>query len=133
MAGVDAAERARIAKFMGDWGYDPKTNKRLNNGLPIPLKLKIFYLDPSGEKLIYDKEIMEEELEGYRADATGFTKTIDRVKLTPGVYRVYVEALRDIPDLNTAPIEFGIYIHWFWWPQLYCFKNWNIINFTGSL
>lgn len=106
----DVAENARLIKFMGDGRYDPNTHKRLNNGLPIPLKLQISRLDPSGEISIYDKEIIEEELEGYRADGSSFSKIIDIVKLPPGNYRVRVEALRDIPELAATPIQFGIYV-----------------------
>lgn len=104
----DVAERAHLVRFRGDGGYDPKTHKRLNNGLPIPLRLKISRLDPPGELSIYDKEITEEELSGYSTKE--FTKIIDRIKLSPGNYRVHVEALRDIPELAATPIQFGIYI-----------------------
>ncbi len=104
------ADTQRVVKLAGDGGYDPKTNKRLNNGLPIPLKLKITRLDPAGEISTYDKEITEEELEAYRADGKGLSKIIDRIKLSRGHYRVHVEALRDIPELATTPIEFGFYI-----------------------
>lgn len=107
----DMTDTQRVVKLAGDGGYDPKTHKRLNNGLPIPLKLKISRLKPSGEISIYDKEIIEEELEAYRADAKGLSKKIDRIKLAPGNYRVRVEALRDIPELAATPIQFGIYIH----------------------
>lgn len=104
----DKAENARIAKFMGDGKYDPKTHKRLNNGLPIPLRLKISRLDPAGDISIFDKEITEEELSGYSTKE--FTKIIDRIELSRGDYRVRVEALRDIPELAVSPIKCGVFI-----------------------
>lgn len=107
----DAVTRAGVAKFMGDGGYDPKTHKRLNNGQPIPLRLTISNLNSSSDIPIFDKVIIEEELEAFRGDAKGFSKIIDRIKLSSAKYRVHVEALRDIPELTATPIEFGIYIH----------------------
>jgi hypothetical protein len=101
-------DRERIRKLAGSGGYDPKARKRLDNGLPIPLRLTITRLDPSGVSPIHDKEIIEEELEGY--SATYYSKIIDTVRLSPGNYRVRVEALRDIPELAETPINFTIYI-----------------------
>jgi len=105
----DTAQREHLAKFMGDGGYDPKTNKQINTGLPIPLRLKISRLDPAGEISIYDKEIMEEELQS--RGPKELEKVIDRIKLSTGNYRVHVEALTGIPELVGTPIGLGIYVH----------------------
>lgn len=105
---TDAAQRARVFKFLGDGGHDPATGKRLNNGLPIPLKLNIVRLDHGTNPSIYDKEILEEELQSSGREE--FTKLIDKIKLPRGLYRVHVEALADIPALVGTPIGFGIYI-----------------------
>ncbi|MDD5300171.1 MAG: DUF5625 family protein [Gallionella sp.] len=104
----DKTENARIAKFMGDGVYDPKTNKQTNTGMPIPLRLKISRLDPAGEISIYDEEIINEELQSMGPKE--LEKVAHRIKLPTGNYRVHVEALRDIPELAATPIQFGIYI-----------------------
>jgi hypothetical protein len=104
----DAEDLRRIMELGGDGGYDPKTHKRLNTGLPIPIKLRIDQLNPSGEFPTYEKTIVDEELQS--RSTKELVKVVDRIDLSRGSYRIRVEALSDIPELSTTSIKFGIYI-----------------------
>jgi len=66
-------------------------------------------LDSASDISIYDKEIINEELES--RGPKELVKVIDRVKLSRGNYRVHVVGLTDIPALVGTPIVLGIYIH----------------------
>jgi hypothetical protein len=99
-------EKSVLPQYMGSGGYDPKARKRLDNGLPIPLRLTVSRLDPSEASPLFDKEFFELELQGM--SATDYSKMITAIKLSPGNYRVRLEALRDIPELAEASIKFVI-------------------------
>jgi hypothetical protein len=88
-----------------------KNGKPLSYGIAIPLKLKVTAIDSSGERIIYDKEVYEEEM--ISAGQRGFAKLIDSIELKRGLYKIDVRSLKDIPELVESPITFGIYA----WPN----------------
>lgn len=83
-----------------------KNGKPLSYGISMPVKLKVSLLDPSGEKVIYDKEIQQEDMIG--AGGMGIEKVIDVIDLRPGRYKVSVQSLKDTPEYSENPVTFGI-------------------------
>lgn len=114
--GASMEDARRLIELAGKFGRDksgkqPWGGKLLWPGISIPLKLKISVIDASGERIIYDKEIHEEEMLG--AGSIGIEKLIDVIDLSPGHYKISVQSLKDIPELAESPITFGI----FGWPN----------------
>jgi hypothetical protein len=109
-ASMDDVERIR--KLAGESGRDksgkqPWGGKLLWPGIPIPVKLKVSVIESSGQRIIYDKEIHEMEKIG--VSSRGFIKLIDSIELKHGLYRIDIQSLKDIPELDGSPITFGIY------------------------
>jgi len=82
--------------------------KPLSYGISIPLRLKVSVIKSSGERIIYGKEIYKEEMIG-GGSGRGFTKLIDYIELKPGLYKIDIQSMKDIPELAENPITFGIY------------------------
>ncbi|OGI38522.1 MAG: hypothetical protein A2140_07360 [Candidatus Muproteobacteria bacterium RBG_16_62_13] len=101
----DHEDRNRVKKLAGSGGRD-KFGKPLDYGLSIPVRLNISAIDSSGERIIYNKEVRKEEMAGYGANL--YSKRIDRVELRPGLYRVTIKSLQDIPELAETPVSLGI-------------------------
>lgn len=102
----------RLDELAGKFGRDksgkqPWGGKLLRPGISIPLKLKITAIDSAGERIVYDKEIHEEER--ISVGQRGFAKLIDSIELNRGLYRINIQSLKDIPELAESPITFGIY------------------------
>jgi hypothetical protein len=104
--GGSMEDTIRIHKLAGEFGRD-KNGKLVWPGISIPLKLKVSIVESSGERIIYDKEIHETEMIG--TSERGFAKLIDYIELKPGLYRIDIQSLKDIPELTESPITFGIY------------------------
>lgn len=98
----DQTDRARVKKLVGD-DYQDKNG---NPGIPTPLKLKISAIEPTGERIIVDKEVLELRLRSWGGEF--FDKHIDYIKLLPGNYRVSVESLQDAPELVGIPTALRI-------------------------
>ncbi|HSM98509.1 MAG TPA: DUF5625 family protein [Gallionella sp.] len=104
--GETIEEARRINELAGsDARY--KDGTPVSYGIPIPLKLKVSVIEPSGERIIYDKDVHEMEKIG--ATMFGFEKLIDYIELKPGLYRIDIQSLNDIPELAESPITFGIF------------------------
>lgn len=104
--GISIEEAKRLIKLAGDFGRD-KNGKLIRPGISLPLKLRVSAIESSGERVVYDKEIHEEEALG--AGGMGIEKLIDVIDLRPGRYKVSIQSLKDIPELAETPITFGIY------------------------
>ncbi len=96
----DQVDRARVKKLVGD------QYKNGDPGIPTPLKLKVSAIEPAGERVIVDKEVLELRLQAWGADF--FRKEIDSVRLEPGHYRIRVENLINAPELAEVPITLSI-------------------------
>jgi Domain of unknown function (DUF5625) len=104
--GETIAEARQINELAGsDARY--KDGTPVSYGIPIPLKLKVSVIESSGDRTIYDREIHEMKKIG--AARFGFEKLIDYIELKPGLYRINIQSLKDIPELVESPITFGIY------------------------
>lgn len=101
----DREDRKRVQKLAGSGGRD-KYGKPLDYGLPIPVRLTISSIDSSNERVIYNKEVREEEMYGFTAEE--FSKQIDRIELRPGLYRITIESLQDIPALANTHVTFAV-------------------------
>lgn len=101
----DKADRERVRKLAGDPQVD-MNGKPTNPGTQIPLRLKLNLVTSAGEKTILEKEISEQKLWAQSED--GFSRLIDAAILKPGDYRVSVESLKDVPQLEGTPVSFEI-------------------------
>jgi hypothetical protein len=102
----DREDRIRIQKMAGS-GISSPDRKRLDNGLPIPVKLKIITADSSGEHTVFEKEIYEEEFGGTASNY--FLKVILEKWLDKGNYKIKIESLHDIPELENVVVDFDIH------------------------
>ena len=101
----DAVDRERVKKLAGDHQID-KNGQLTDPGIKMPLKLIIRAVDNSEERIIFDKEILEQKL--WENRSSSFVKLIDSEILQPGRYRISVESLKDLPELIGTPITFDI-------------------------
>lgn len=101
----------QLDKLAGQSGRD-ENGKLYRPGISIPLKLKVSAIEPSDERIIYDKEAYEEEVISH--GRRGIAKLIDSIELKRGRYRVSIQSLKNIPELVDNPITFGIYR----WPNI---------------
>lgn len=102
----DEEDRKRVRKLVGDATLGVN-GKFIEPGIPIPLRLKINLVDlATGERTIVEKKISELELwehgNGY------FSKLVYAAKLKPGGYRISVESVKDMPELEGIPVTFEI-------------------------
>ena len=96
----------KLLKLLGRYSRD-KEGKLVWPGISIPVKLKVFEIKSSGEKVLYDKEIFEEAM--MSGGPRGFAKLIDSIPLKAGHYRVTIRSLENTPELFGYPISLGIY------------------------
>jgi hypothetical protein len=89
----DKADQERVRKLVGSGGKNKWTGKIIDPGIPIPL--------------------LEKDVLALGEDAHGinyFERDIDRnqIKIPPGLYRVTVQSLKDIPELANTKVFFVI-------------------------
>ena len=103
----DGLDLDRVSKLAGSHGKNIATGKSIEPGIPIHLKLTIKIIDSSGSKPYLEKEI----LVGDRISSgiNHFSREIDYIQLTPGLYRVKVQSMKDIPELANTKVVFAIY------------------------
>jgi hypothetical protein len=99
--------RARLQPLVGDGRYSP-SGVRLNNGIPIPVALKITRANGTAKVDILDREFSDLEFAGFTGSS--FIKTITVVSLRTGDYKVRVFSLRDVPEFHGVPINFDVHV-----------------------
>jgi len=106
----DKADRERVRKLVGRYERDARGKLR-EPGIPIPLKLTISAIDSSasGERFLLKKEVFVGACYAYGRN--DFLRRIDedQSKMSPGIYRVTVQSLKDIPELADTKVFFTIY------------------------
>lgn len=75
-------------------------------GGPIPLRLTVSRINGKDEVIAYDKEFSQ--LIGFGGNRSSILRTIDKIKLEPGHYRVRLETLASVGDLAAIPVNFRI-------------------------
>jgi hypothetical protein len=103
----DGSDRDRVSKLAGSVGKNIVTGKSTEPGIPISLKVTISVIDSSGVQPFLEKEILVGDLNGY--SASYFSREIDSIRLTPGLYRVTIQSLKDIPELANTKVIFAIH------------------------
>ncbi len=101
----DQVDRARVRKLSGGYETD-KTGKLIDPGAPIQLKLSIFHIRDQEQILLYEREIAEQPLYSWGGDS--LNKKIADISLAPGDYKVCIENLRAVPELQGTTINFVI-------------------------
>jgi hypothetical protein len=104
----DKKDRERVLKLVGRYERDARGKLR-QPGITIPLKLTITIIDSSGERLLLQKEVSVGPCYAYGHN--DFLRRIDedQIKMPPGLYRVTVQNLKDIPELADTKVFFTIY------------------------
>lgn len=101
----DQEDYARVRKLAGDSAID-KSRKLVDPGIPILLRLKIIQIDAQGQKLLFEKESSEQPC--YATGTGRISKRIEDIKLDVGHYKISVENLKDVPELEGTKINFVI-------------------------
>lgn len=101
----DGVDGARVGKLAGRYEKD-KNGKLIEPGVPVVLRLKIYVIDSSGDRLMLEQDVSE--LRRTSAGSGQFNKQVANLTLKPGHYRVSVESLKDVPELIGTPVEFQI-------------------------
>lgn len=105
----DYADRERVRSILGSWSINKITGKPVNPGIQIPLKIALSVIDSSGEHIFMEKEVSTEGIDAHGVNY--FIRQIDlhEVSGSPGLYRVSVRCLKDIPELKDVKVFFAIY------------------------
>jgi hypothetical protein len=104
----DRADQERVRKLIGSGGKNKLTGKLVDPGIPIPLKITINVIDSSGERLFLEKEVLTMGMDSGPA-INFFDRKVDLIELLPGLYRVTVQSLKDIPELMNTKVILCIY------------------------
>jgi hypothetical protein len=99
----DAEQRKRVRQIAGSGA---RRSGVADTGLPIPVHMQVVQFQPSGERVVYEEDRANLQLQGIGADY--FDKIIDRISLQPGHYRVTITSLKDIPEMEGVPVSFVI-------------------------
>lgn len=102
----DQADRERVRKLVGAYEKD-KHGNFIEPGVSTPLKLTISVIDSSGARPLLEKDISALGQEGHGNNF--FDRDFDLVRLSPGLYRVTVQSLKDVPELVNTKVIFCIY------------------------
>lgn len=95
----------KINDLLGDGGVESITLKRLNNGVPIPLSIKMRRSD-TGE-IIQNKTVHQLEYDG--GSGNGVYKVITSAYLPRGNYSVTVVSLENVPAIQGMPIDLDVH------------------------
>jgi hypothetical protein len=101
-------DRERVEKLAGSSGYNPRTMQRVDNGLPIPVRLTVTLLGAGTSRTVLDGVYSSHEMEGY--GSAYFSKIVARARLEPGRYHARIEALENLPALSDVPIRFDVHV-----------------------
>jgi hypothetical protein len=106
----DAEDRDRVKKLAGTGQYDTSRPdpRQINTGLPIPVRLSVTPVDAEARWSGLDRVFVNHDLEGFTASF--YEKIIVRAGLDPGTYRIRIEALQNLAELNDVPVHFEIHV-----------------------
>jgi len=108
-----SADAKRVRKLVGG-GARNKADQYTEPGVAVPSVLKIEGTTESGQKVSIEKEFVitghdAHGFTGFNGAIGGyFTRGIGFIRLAPGIYRITVRTLKDIPELAGTPVEFRI-------------------------
>jgi hypothetical protein len=105
----DRADTERVRKLVGSGGYNKFTGKLVDPGIQIPLKITVNLIDSSGERLYLEKEVLTMG-KSSGPSINFFDRKVGYIELLPGLYRVTVQSLKDIPELMDTKVILGIYL-----------------------
>jgi hypothetical protein len=102
----NAQDRERVRELAGTGQYN-RAGRQINTGLPIPVRLRVSRIGDGVESVVLDGAFTDHDLEGF--SASYYAKIITGARLEPGTYRVRIEALQDIPELNDVLVQLDIH------------------------
>jgi len=108
------ADSERVRKLAGyhakDWN-----NQYTVPGVAVPIEFKIEGINNYGEKVLIEKEVLVVgyNTHGFRGFSNSiggsFGRKIEHIRLKPGIYRITVKNMKDIPELSGTPVTFSVY------------------------
>jgi hypothetical protein len=104
----DKADRARVQQLLGSSRHT-SYGIFVEPGVQTPLKITLSVIDSSGEHIFLEKEF---STVGISASGENYFKRqidLSELKRSPGLYRVTVQSLKDIPELADTKVFFTIY------------------------
>jgi hypothetical protein len=116
----------RVVRLTGSGAHRlDESGKRIpvNDGVPVYLELKIMGLDEAVKGFYFEEKLFAGELDGggiewvngkpnKDTDKAYLDKIIKIIRLKPGLYRIILKSLRDIPELEGTSIAFKL--GWYW-------------------
>lgn len=105
-AGVPG-DLARLAKLAGETSYSP-AGAVTATAIPTPVRLRIARIENGASTEVFSDEIRQASL--MASSRTSISLLIGRVELPPADYRVTVESLQDVPELDETPTSFGVFV-----------------------
>jgi len=101
----DGQNRERVRKLAGTGAY---RDGRQIDGLAIPVRLRVERISNNAASSILDRMFTDHDREGMAADH--FSKLITRIRLEPGRYRAWAEALENIAELEDISVHFNLLV-----------------------
>lgn len=99
---IDASGNSLVGFAGNSEGSYIESDGTFRSGIPVPLKLQIYQLADNHQNLIFAKEYSK--LSGGGTELRG----IDGLFLDPGSYKIELESLSSIPELEKYPVNFEI-------------------------
>jgi hypothetical protein len=93
---ANQAERNRVSALIGDGARFP-SGQMGNPGVAIPIRVRVSSRTGStGGYLYFEGTALTEGMSAFGEDA--YVRTIAKVRLPPGIYRIQAWTVRDVPE-----------------------------------
>lgn len=105
----DPEDRRRVERLINESYFDAQGRFRRRNELLLTLRV----VDIGADQI---RTVFDEKIDRYLGGGHGgktLYRDIATVILKPGLYRVRIESLQDVPALDSVPIEFSVG----WYPK----------------
>jgi hypothetical protein len=103
--GTDEQQTAQLNRVL-DKNHAQANDGPQRNEAEIPVHLRIVRMEGEATVGIIDKSFEEERRVG--TDPAKYSMKITDIELVPGEYRIRIEALKDLDEVNGLPITFSV-------------------------
>jgi hypothetical protein len=122
----ECEDAKRVHRLAGSGVYHRDESGKMipiNDGIPVYLELKVIGLDEAINGFYFQKKLLVGEFIGSSVELVNnkpnkdtdkpfFDRIIKEIRLKPGLYRITLKSLRDIPALEGTPVAFKL--GWYW-------------------
>jgi hypothetical protein len=102
----DGQDQERVSQQVDSWSAS-LNGKSARRAPPLPVHLTLSRLT-TGASTVLDRTFVQHRLDGHGVDY--FAEVITSVHLEPSHYRARIEALEDVPALQTIPVHFDVHV-----------------------